>query len=397
MKKTYFPLIFILYMLWAIASNIIHPITTDYVHSLALPTSYFGFFFSLMSLGQVVGAIFWGYLSDKIGRKLLLCIGTIGYGVFQLCFGFINQWPILILLFRILGGFFASAPVTLFITFAIDNLSLDKRVKGLSFLISFKFLGESLGYYLGGALYSYFQMSFQQVFIFQASLCLFTAIASYIFLGKEKKEKVNNTNKLSSLKNINQLGLINTVFLISVLLIAMGQININKYFDVYFIDLGYNAGQLGLYCLLTGIIGCLGNLLLVPLFKNENKIKIEFVLPLFILMQIITTLITFNSPTSLFIPFICSFHLLYTICKVSTLSLQQAYISKVSKKENHGLIIGVMQSILSLGNVLAPLIGSAIYKSKEVLIFNIAALLLGGGFIILIIIFIIKSKKKQIN
>ena len=56
-----------------------------------------------------------------------------------------------------------------------------------------------------------------------------------------------------------------------------------------------------------------------------------------------------------------------------------------------------MQSILSLGNVLAPLIGSAIYKSKEVLIFNIAALLLGGGFIILIIIFIIKSKKKQIN
>ena len=39
-----------------------------------------------MSLGQVIGAIIFGYLSDKIGRKWLIVLGIIGYGLAQLGF-----------------------------------------------------------------------------------------------------------------------------------------------------------------------------------------------------------------------------------------------------------------------------------------------------------------------
>ena len=145
-----------------------HPVTTTYVNSLNLPDYYFGFFFSLMSLGQVIGAIIFGYLSDKIGRKWLITIGIIGYGLAQLCFGFINIYPPLILVFRILAGIFVSAPNTLFISMCLDISTNEKKVKYLSLLSFFSLLGSSLGYEIGGSFYNYLRFSISQIFIFSA-------------------------------------------------------------------------------------------------------------------------------------------------------------------------------------------------------------------------------------
>jgi MFS family permease len=78
MRKLKISLFFILFLFHSICINLVHPITTTYVNSLNLPDYYFGFFFSLMSLGQVIGAIVFGSLSDKIGRKWLIALGIIG-------------------------------------------------------------------------------------------------------------------------------------------------------------------------------------------------------------------------------------------------------------------------------------------------------------------------------
>ena len=56
MNKKRIVLFFILFFMHSICINFVHPVTTTYVNSLNLPDYYFGFFFSLMSLGQVIGA-----------------------------------------------------------------------------------------------------------------------------------------------------------------------------------------------------------------------------------------------------------------------------------------------------------------------------------------------------
>ena len=78
MNKNKTILFFILFFLHSICINFVHPITTTYVTYLNLPDYYIGFFYSLMSLGQVIGAFIFGYLSDKIGRKWLIVLGIIG-------------------------------------------------------------------------------------------------------------------------------------------------------------------------------------------------------------------------------------------------------------------------------------------------------------------------------
>ena len=193
MNKRKIIIFFILYFLFGISVNIVHPITVEYVTLLNLPDEYFGFFSSLMSLGQVVGAILFGFLSDKIGRKWLVILGLIGYALSQIGFGFINSIPFVILIFRFLAGFFISAPSTLFVSLCIDYSNKDTKVKMLSILTSCYILGTSVGYEIGGLLKDIIGLSIDNIFIFQ--VCFTTATATLFGIFIKDVYKNNNSQK----------------------------------------------------------------------------------------------------------------------------------------------------------------------------------------------------------
>ena len=203
MNKYKTALFFVLFFIHSICINLVHPVTTTYVNSLNLPDYYFGFFFSLMSLGQVVGAIVFGFLSDKIGRKWLIVLGIIGYSLSQLGFGFINTYPLLILCFRVIAGIFVAAPNTLFVSLCLDISTNDKKVKYLSLLSCASLLGASLGYEIGGSLYNYANLTISQIFIFQFSLCLTNSLLFATFMKDIKKNSLaTQSNKKFSIKNL---------------------------------------------------------------------------------------------------------------------------------------------------------------------------------------------------
>ena len=244
MNKKRIIIFFILYLLFGISVNIVHPVTTTYVKNLNLPDAYFGFFSSLMSLGQVVGAIFFGYLSDKIGRKWLVCIGLVGYALSQLGFGFLNSIPIIILLFRFLGGFFISAPNTLFVSLCIDYSNTSKKVRNLSIATSCYILGTSFGYEIGGALYNYLDFSISQVFIFQICFTIVTSLLFGLFIKDVYKNKLElNNRNIDNITDTNNKSINPLVYLLlfSLMVLTVGQILINKYLDTYIIHIGYEA------------------------------------------------------------------------------------------------------------------------------------------------------------
>jgi MFS family permease len=199
MNKFKTALFFTLFLLHSICINLVHPITTTYVNNLNLPDYYFGFFYSLMSLGQVIGAIIFGSLSDKIGRKWLIVLGIVGYALSQLGFGFINTFPLLILLFRVMAGVFISAPNTLFISLCLDISTTEKKVKYLSILNCISLLGASIGYEIGGSLYNYANLTIAQIFIFQFILCLTTSSIFALFMKDNKRvvQTTQDTKKFS--------------------------------------------------------------------------------------------------------------------------------------------------------------------------------------------------------
>ena len=396
MNKYKVILFFVLFFLHSICINLVHPITTTYVNSLNLPDYYFGFFFSLMSLGQVIGAVIFGSLSDKIGRKWLIVLGIIGYGLAQLGFGFINTFPILILFFRVIAGIFISAPNTLFVSLCLDISTKDKKVKYLSLLSCVSLLGSSFGYEIGGSLYNYANLSISQVFICQFILCLVTSLLFALFMKDSiKHTSINPNTKKVSFKNLLSLNLVSTILLIALLTLTIGQILISKYLDTYIIHIGYEPATLGHYVLLTGVIGALSNLLLIPLVKKIKNKYLLYILLSLVLASAILTFITFSSKNNIMV-LLLSTHLIYSICKSIITPLEQNELSKHSSNENNGKIMGARQTMLSIGNVVGPLIGSVLYTKGNPLVFIIS------GFIILLslciyIMYYFLSKKNTLE
>ena len=385
-------LFFALFFLHSICINLVHPITTTYVNSLILPDYYFGFFFSLMSLGQVLGSIVFGFLSDKIGRKWLIVMGIIGYGLAQLGFGFINTYPLLILLFRVLAGIFISAPNTLFVSLCLDISTDDKKVKYLSFLSCASILGASLGYELGGSLYNYANFSIAEVFIFQFSLCIITSSIFAVFMNESKGNiTTKQIPKKFSFKSLLSLNIISSILLIALLVLTIGQILISKYLDTYIIHIGYEPATLGHYVLLTGIVGALSNLLIIPLIKKIKNNHLLFILLSLILFSSILTFITFSSKDNIMV-FLLSTHLIYSICKSIITPLEQNELSKHTSSENNGKIMGARQTMLSIGNVVGPLLGSVIYTKGNPTVFIISGYIILISLVIYIIYFFIFRK-----
>ena len=396
MNKNKTILFFILFFLHSICINFVHPITTTYVTNLNLPDYYFGFFYSLMSLGQVLGAFIFGYLSDKIGRKWLIVLGIIGYGISQLGFGFINTYPPLILLFRVIAGIFVSAPNTLFVSMCLDISTTDKKVKYLSLLNSVSLIGASCGYEIGGSLYNYCNFSISQIFISQFILSIITSLVFSLFMKDNKKNVEQQSFKKVSFKNLLSLNSVSAILLVGLLILTIGQILINKYLDTYIIHIGYEPATLGHYVLLTGIIGALSNLLIIPLIKKIKNKNLLFVLLSLILLSSVLTFITFSFKENIMI-FLLSTHLIYCICKSTITPLEQNELSKHVSNENNGKIMGARQTMLSIGNVVGPLIGSVLYTKGNPLVFIISGCIILFSLIIYIIYFLLLKRNNTKN
>lgn len=64
---------------------------------------YAGMVTSAFAIAEFSASIFWGWLSDRIGRKPVLLTGLAGTGISMLVFGFAKSLP-MALLARTLGG-----------------------------------------------------------------------------------------------------------------------------------------------------------------------------------------------------------------------------------------------------------------------------------------------------
>ncbi len=392
MKKKIYILV-ILYFIFGISVNLIHPITANYVRSLNLNDTYFGLFFSFMSIGMFIGALIFGKLSDRIGKTIILCLGLIGYAIFQFCFGFLNTIPLLILVFRLGSGICISAPHTLFLSYVRDIENKENVGKAFTLMSSFYLLGVALGYKIGGFLYSEMNLSFLNIFITQAVVLIVLASLFFLLFKKE-----NNTyivkSKYSSLLNLKKYDKYLVIFLVSLLFLTLAQTIVTKYIDVFVIDLNYDSNDLGDTILFSGIIGIVVNLVFFRVIKNMKKINYELIYLILIIISVLSLTITFTINQRNFIFMMYTTYAVFIASKSLMLPLEQTIIS-INSEGNSGEIMGVRQSFVALGQVFGPLIASGMYELNHYSVFYFS---IGIYFLMGIILLVnLKSKIKAIS
>lgn len=377
----------ILYFLVAITLGMGHPVTPEYVGALGVPKNMFGIFYAMMSLGGFLMAPFWGNLGDHHKRKSIILIGILGYSFAQVLFGTFGN-SVSLSFARLLAGMFSIGAVVSAMAYVTENEFSVSNKTMINFTLAVFTLGVSTGYKFGGLVGIYVSQP-NLVFYVQA---LYGTIIALVFYFLTKEEKVNQAkSKKSFLENLANIKLVNTftkVFLLVGFFVAFAHTNISKFLEVFMEDkLGANPDDIGSFVFLTGIVGLITSLVILPFFlKFRPK---NLILSFSFILSGILVYITFNS--SDVISSLYRYFLLYMVLKMFFDAYSISIITESNKEQPKGILLGVRQSTVSIANVFAPLIGGAILGETPSLstyqfLFSLAAftLIVCGGLLLLI-------------
>ena len=373
-----------------ITTNIGHPITPYYINQIELDKIIFGYFYATMSLGMLISAPIWGALGDARGRKWVLIICLLFYGVGQLLFGVLhNQY--LIIAARFFSGLFCGGILVSLLSYMTRSNELSKfnGPRLYATFISMHLVGTSLGSFIGGALGEFFSPNYHYVLFAQAISMLIFALYVLFFMkfDDEAKQTIRSMNPLKSLADIKLLPMSLVIFLFVIAIINISFTDVSKYLDVYFSDSGYGSLKLGTVNLIVGLLTLVVNLLITPVIIK--KLKSLIALTILSIVGGLMLILTFLLPNLLLN--IYTFYMIFVITKAIIEPIIVEYLNE-HKNIQSGILMGLRQSFISLGGIIGVLIGGVIYASNNVLLFYICALMLFIASIISAIIYIVLKK-----
>lgn len=358
-------------------------------------TLYLGLLIASYPLAQFFGAPLLGALSDRHGRKKILLISLIGtcIGYIMFAYAIITRNLLILFLSRILDGFTGGNISTIMSSIADISEHKDKAknfgIIGMAFGI-----GVIFGPMIGGILSdpSVNPLFSSSTPFFFAAFLAFVNILLVIFAFKETLPvKIHSEiNLFTGFKNIKKaMGMENlrTMFLVMFLL-TFGFNFYTQFFQVYLIEkfnfsqarIGYIFAYLGIWIAFTQ--GFLTRII-AKKWQPEQVLKVTLLtLSFFIMLQALP-----NNPVYFYfvIPFIA-------FSNGITYPNATAVISNLAAKDSQGEILGINQSIQSLGMAIPPVLAGIIASV------NVSLPIFISSFFIFIswIVFINFRKKKEI-
>uniref|UniRef100_A0A4W4E8E9 Major facilitator superfamily (MFS) profile domain-containing protein n=1 Tax=Electrophorus electricus TaxID=8005 RepID=A0A4W4E8E9_ELEEL len=152
-----------------------------------MPDSGSSWLGSIVYMGMMMGAFFWGGMADKVGRRqcLLICMSLNGF------FGFLSsfvQGYDLFLLCRMIAGFGIGGAVPIVFSYYAEVLAREKRGEHLSWLCMFWMIGEIYASAMAWVIIPHYGWSFSmasayhfhrwRVFVVVCALpCVFSVVA----------------------------------------------------------------------------------------------------------------------------------------------------------------------------------------------------------------------------
>ena len=383
MNKKISYLIMVMFFMTVLA-NMAHPVTPELVVSLNMSSLMYGIMFAAMSVASFTMSPIWGSLSDKYRtRKLFLSIPTIAYALAQIGFGFSTN-PIMIIIFRVLGGGFASSMFTNAIAYIVDETDSTNRSKAIAYYTAITGFAISLGYLLGGYIGA---NNYHNAFVFQSIGLFIHSIIVYFFLP-DSDVKFDNLNKKSThfileFKDDVKKYLPTSLgsLLLLVLLTSFSYIAYTtgiNYFLKRYLDL--NPLQIGYYMALTGIVGMIANIYLTPRVSQRygDKASLKYVL-----LATGVTLIILSFVDNLFSIFSIIVFLIFIFVISMFRPLLQTMISNLSKEE-HGKIMGLQNSANSVGMVGGSLFAGALLDIYPKMPFVMSAIIFILSYLIIL-------------
>lgn len=361
--------VFLCVFIYLLGFGIIIPLIPILARQFGASAFETGLLMSIYSIMQFMFAPWWGRLSDRIGRRPVLMISMFFEGLCYIFFAFSNSF-LLLFLARALSGFFGASISTASAVIS-DVTPKENRSKGMA-LIGVAFgLGFVFGPALGGLLASQAQLYSPDPLIPHRVVGLFVTLlcwGNFAFMWKKLKEThklrpadvepVSTTHRqkwLSLWTNLRKptLGILLLIsFSVSFAMSSMEATLILYMNDIF----GWGLKQVSWGFAYIGIIMIFSQGYLVrkilPIYGERKIIPVAI-----LVFGLSLGLIGFSTTVMMVAVAMTGLALAQGMVNPATLGS----ISVLTSVDNQGEIMGVNQSLASLGRILGPLLGGLLY------------------------------------
>ena len=367
MNRTVLGILFFVLFIVMIGFAVLFPVEPYYIRTFGATSRTMGWLIATFSIAQFIFSPIWGTLSDRVGRKPVMAIGLLGYAAGMTFFGLAQSMPLLFVA-RTLTGVLSAATLPTAMAMIADSTTKEERAKGMGVLGAAFGLGAIFGPVVGGVLGSYW---LQLPYFAAAGLSLVTfALVVAILpetLPKEGSDAGASRRLSQRLKAWNRQTM--PLYLLA-LLVTFSLAALETAFPFLAADrFGLTERSVGYVYAVMGLVGAAVQGGLVGRVKRwigEEKMILVGLVVSAAGMAVIAGAATAALATA-GISIYAAGHGLIRPANSSLVS-QRAGVG-------HGLAIGLLDSMDSLGRVLGPVVGGALYYARGDLPFSLGAVL----------------------
>ena len=356
--------------------GIFSPILPFYIESMGASGTELGLLNASYAVMRLIFGPIWGSISDRIGRKRILMVGILGFGITMVWFGLATQlW--MLFAARILAGILSSATAPTTMAYIGDNAPEGELSKGMGRLSAAGGIGAILGPLLGGLVAS---DSLSTPFFIAAGLAGISLVLALIFLPESKsaqKEEPEGKKQIIDMRGwgktiFSPVGRLFTLTFVS----TSGLYIFSNTFGLYGLErFGFGTEEVGVVYMVLGLVSMLSIGLLVgpatKLLGDEKIVRFGFLGAAISLglMPLANGLISV---------------ILITGLLAVAVSLQGISLTSLTSKlatTEQGVTMGLSNSFVSLGRIVGPILGGVLLDINLNLPFNGAAGMLLIAFI----------------
>ena len=384
MNKQFVILYFNIFLVF-LGIGLIVPVLPVYLKDLGLNGSDLGVLVAAFALAQMVISPFGGTLADKLGKKLIICIGLALFAISEFLFAVSHSFSLLIIS-RILGGFSAGMVMPGVTGMIADSSPGKDKAKNFGYMSAIINSGFILGPGLGGFLAEFsHRLPF---FVAGGSGCL-ALVLSVILIKNPKNETQDGFTKYQPelLSKINWKVFITPIVL--TLVLAFGLSAFETLFPLYTADKAHYS-PLDISFAITGG-GIFGAIFQVFFFDKFMKYFKE--------LTFITYALIYSALILLGLTLVHSYWSIMIISFVVFIGFDMIrpaitnYFSNIAA-DRQGFAGGLNSTFTSMGNFIGPLVAGGLYDvNYEFPLYMAVLVMLLGIFVI----FVEKSIRKKFN
>lgn len=369
------------------------PLIPFYIEKFGAGGAELGWMMSTYALVQLIFAPLWGVLSDRFGRKPILCIGVLGYAIALFLFGLATRFWMLFLA-RTLSGVLSSATQPTTMAYVGDSAPEKERSKSMGQLGAVMGIGIIAGPLMSGllsvkSLALPFFVGSGLAFI---SLALVLALlpesrpavtAKGVYLGRKgpstRPDPANPAAREPRLREVYLRTILGPagILLLLVFVLSFGMTNIQGMIGLYAVDkFGFDTRQVGtLWMVMGGMLIFVQGVLMGPLSKRLSE-------PALIRLGLLGGAIGFLLISAAFdyLSILAAMGGFMIALGILGPSLN-AYLTRFAG-EQRGAVMGLNSAATNLGKVMGPLWAGYLYDINLEYPLISGAAVLGVGLLI---------------